>query len=339
MDARLFTPGANAGRPLALPVAPDLEHVAEAERDAVIRSAAASLAGIMQCHDAEPDAAELALLTQAISVLAARAENRDLADLIALMESRDADLLARIGHQEDRLDRLARQLQMVQQREPLLFDRSAEILSLDTLTGRVAGGKVPLAIVNLRGLGDSPRVRSWFSYLMACLSRPSVRPAGGPLHTALVIDDAEQFLPAGAAKTAAKDPLQALLKQASHTGLGIVLSSQNPAGLDYRCHGLIHTWFVGKIDAAALDKMKPMLEHRPPMSTKLLRLERTRFVMLHRSGVVDLQCVPSLARPEPFTDEQLFALAAQTKPAPASPRPRHGRMARARTVTPRPAAS
>lgn len=339
MDARLFTPGASTGRPLALPVAPDLECVAETERDAVIRSAAASLAGIMQCHDAEPDAAELALLTQAISVLAARAGNRDLADLIALMESRDADLLARVGHQEDRLDRLARHLQTVQQREPLLFDRSAEVLSLDTLTGRAAGGKVPLAIVNLRGLGDLPRVRPWFSYLIACLSRPSGRPGGGPLHTALVIDDAELFLPAGAAKTATKDPLQVLLKQASHTGLGIVLSSQNPAALDYRCHGLIHTWFVGKIDAAALDRMKPMLENRPPMNTKLLRLERGRFVMLHRSGFVDLQCVPSLVRPEPFTDEQLLALAAQTRPPLPSPRPRQGRTPRARTVTPRPSAS
>jgi hypothetical protein len=336
VDARLFTPGATAGRPLALPVVPDLEHVAEAEREAVIRGAAASLAGIMQCHDAEPDAAGLALLAQVISVLAARAGNRDLVDLIALMESRDTDLVARVGHQDDRLDRLARHLQIVQQREPAWFDRSAELLSADTLTGRAAGGKVPLAIVNLRGLGDSPRVRSWFSYLIACLSRPSGRPAGGPLHTALVIDDAEQFLPAGAAKAAAKDPLQALLKQSS--GLGIVLSSQNPAGLDYRSHGLIHTWFVGKIDAAALDRMKPMLEGRPPMSTKLLRLERTRFVMLHRSGVVDLQCVPSLARPEPFTDEQLLALAAQTRPPP-SPRPRQGRTPRARTVTPRPSVS
>jgi len=232
--------------------------------------------------------------------------------------------------------RVARHLQTIQQHEPALFDRSAEILSVETLIGRSAGGKLPLAIVNLRGLGDTPRVRSWVSNLIACLSHPGGRPPGDTLHTALVIDDADLFLSAGAAKTASKDLLQRLLKLASRTGLGIVLSSQNPAELDYRSHTLIHTWLVGRIDAATLEKMKPMLENRPPMGTKLRMLERHRFVMLHRSGIVDLQCMPSLARPAPLEDDQLLTLAAQTKPPPAAPRARQGRTPRARTVTPRP---
>ena len=58
-------------------------------------------------------------------------------------------------------------------------------------------------------------------------------------------------------KTACKNALLTLLKQARSFGLGIILATQNPGDLDYRGLGNIETWIVGRLTSATdLAKIK-----------------------------------------------------------------------------------
>jgi DNA helicase HerA-like ATPase len=44
-----------------------------------------------------------------------------------------------------------------------------------------------------------------------------------------------------------KPPLLSLLKQARASGLGVVLTTQNPADLDYKGLANTGTWFIGRL--------------------------------------------------------------------------------------------
>jgi len=319
VDVRLFTPGLRDGRPLALPVVPDLAHVPDHERERIVQGAASALAAMMRFGDGAADTARLAILTQAISVLAARSSSSGLAELVALVARQDDALVARTarsGHYDDAaLKRLAQDLEAIQLSDAPLFDPTAEALTVATLTGRRADGKVPLAIVSTRFLGDVPRIQSWVAHLIGCLSSHLTEQSGNRLHTVLVIDEADRFLPGGTARAASKAPLQDLLRRAQTTGLAVVLASQSPADFDYRSRDLISTWFLGRIlDRESVDRMKPLLEHLPPIRSKLGRLELGRFVMLQDRGVLDLERAPSLMRTELLSEDELISLAAQANP-------------------------
>jgi energy-coupling factor transporter ATP-binding protein EcfA2 len=317
IDVRLFTPGMGAGRPLALPVVPDFVNVPEHERDRVVQCAANSLAAMMQFGEGAADAARLAILTQAIAVLAGRVSSGGLAQLIALIDSQDDALVARAaraGRYDDGLfKRLVQDLQALQLSDTSLFDPATASLSAETLIGRRADGKVPLAIASTRFLGDVTRTQAWVAHLIGCLGRGAEKLPSNELRTVFVIDEADLFLPAGAAKAPSREPLQDLLKRAQTAGLGVVLTSQRPADLDYRSRELISTWFLGRIpDARTNDRMNPLFERLPPIRGKLAVLELGRFVMLQERGTLDLERTPSLMRTEPLSEAELITLAAQT---------------------------
>jgi len=324
IDVRLFTPGTRGGRPLSLPVVPDLTQVPDHERDRMVQHAANALAAMMRFGGGATDTARLAILTQAIAVLAGRPVLGGLVELIALVESRDDELVARAGRYDDRLfKRLVQDLETVRLSDADLFDPGAEPLTAETLIGRSAGGKVPLAIASTRFLGDVPRIQSWVAHLVGCLSRYAAKTPSSVLRTVFLLDEADLFMPAGAAKPPSKEPLQDLLKRARTAGLGLVLASQSPADFDYRSRELINTWFLGRIaDQRSIDKMKPLFEHRPLIRGKLSLLEAGRFVMLQDGGAVDLERGPSLMRTEQLAEAELMALAARTNlRSPESARP------------------
>ncbi|TMQ10344.1 MAG: ATP-binding protein [Deltaproteobacteria bacterium] len=126
-----------------------------------------------------------------------------------------------------------------------------------------------------------------------------------------MIDEADLFMPAGAAKPPSKEPLQDLLRRARAAGLGIMLASQSPADFDYRSREQINLWFLGRIaDRRSIDKMKPLFEHRPAVGAKLGTLEAGRFVLLQEGGTAEIERTPSLLRTEQLSEDELLALAA-----------------------------
>jgi hypothetical protein len=316
IDVRLFTPGTRGGRPLSLSVVPELDRIPEHERDRMVQYAANALAAMMRISDAGNGSARRAILTQAISLLAGRRGSGGLPELIAMLEDRDDELIDRAGRYDDKLfRRLVQDLETVRLSDADLFDPTAEPLVAETLLGRGASGKVPLTIVSTRFLGDVERIQSWVAHLIACLSRHAARAPSAELRTIFMIDEADVFMPAGAAKPPSKEPLQDLLKRARAAGLGVVLASQSPADLDYRSREQINTWFLGRIaDKRSIEKMKPLFEHRPIVGSKLGTLEAGRFVLLQDGGAADLERTPSLLRTEQLSEDELMELAARDRP-------------------------
>jgi hypothetical protein len=315
MDVRLFTPGTRGGRPLALSVVPDLQQIPEHERDRMLQYASNALAAMMSFGSGATDSACRAILTQAIAVLAERKQVCGLPELLDLLESRDDQLLARAGRYDDKLfKRLVQDLETVRLTDAELFDGAAEALTAETLIGRGPDGKVPLAIVSTRFLGEVERIQSWVAHLIACLNRYAARSPSAELRAVFMIDEADVFMPAGASKPPSKEPLQDLLKRARAAGLGIVLASQSPADFDYRSREQINTWFLGRIaDQRSIDKMKPLFEHKPAVGGKLGTQDAGRFVMLQDGGAVDLGRTPSLLRTEQLPETVLMTLAARPR--------------------------
>ncbi|HEX4418197.1 MAG TPA: ATP-binding protein, partial [Kofleriaceae bacterium] len=311
LDVRLFTPGTSGGRPLALSVVPDLQHVPEHERDRMVQYAANALAAMM---DGDTSASR-AILTQAIAVLAERKRPYDLNAVIDLIESRDDQLTARASRYDDKLfKKLVQELETVRLRDGHLFDPKAEPLTAETLLGRKPDGKVPLTIISTKFLGDVEQVQSWVAHLIACLSRHATQSPSAELRTLFMIDEADVFMPAGASKPASKEPLQDLLKRARAAGLGIILASQSPADFDYRSREQINTWLLGRIaDQRSIEKMRPLFENKPTVGGKLGTQDQGRFVLLQDGGTVDLDRTPSLLRTEQLAEPELMALAAQNR--------------------------
>jgi energy-coupling factor transporter ATP-binding protein EcfA2 len=313
LDVRLFTPGAHRGRPLSLPVVPDLSQIPEPERERMVHHVAVALAAMMRLGDSTAGAARRSILTHAIAVLAERKIVGGLVELIALIEDQDDDLVARFSRYDERLfKRLIQDLETLRTTDAELFDPKVEPLTADVLVGRAPGGKVPLAIMSTRFLGDVERIQAWVAHLVAGLARPAGTAAGAERRVLLMVDEAELFMPAGTAKSPSKEPLQDLLKRTPGAGPGVMLVSQSPADFDYRSREQIHSWFLGRIaDRRSLEKMKQIFESKPAIRGKLSTLESGRFVMLQGEGVADLQRAPSLLRTEQLVETELMALAAR----------------------------
>lgn len=75
------------------------------------------------------------------------------------------------------------------------------------------------------------------------------------LRALLYFDEILGYLPPHPYNPPTKEPLLALVKQGRAAGLGVVLSTQNPADLDYKGLGNIGTWFVGALRTDR-DKMR-----------------------------------------------------------------------------------
>ncbi|HWO20512.1 MAG TPA: hypothetical protein VNO30_17200 [Kofleriaceae bacterium] len=315
IDVRLFTPGAHRGRPLSLTVVPSLAQVPAPEHERMVQHAAHALAAMMRLGDSTAGVARRTILTQAIAVLAARKTTGGLAELIALLEDRDDELVARVHRYDERMfKRLVQDLESLRGDE-VLFDPAVETLTAEALVGRAPGGKLPLAIASTRFLGEVERIQAWVAHLIACLGRHAAKAPGAGPRTLLLIEDADLFMPAGAAKSPSKEPLQDLLKRGPASGVGVVLASQSPADFDYRSRDQIHTWFLGRVaDRRSLDKMKQLFESRPAVRGKLGTLEAGRFVILQGDSVTDLQRTPSLLRIEQIPEAELMSLAARTRP-------------------------
>jgi len=314
LDVRLFTPGTRGGRPLAFCVVPSIEGVPEHERGRLIQHAANALAAMMRLGEGSQDAARRAILGQAITVLAERGGFASLEDVLALLESRDDDLLARAGRYEDRLfGRLITDLETLRLSSSELFDRNAEPLSVETLLG-AGDHRVPLSIISTRFLGDHANIQAWIAQLLVELSRWCMRDPRNHLRAVVMLDEADLYMPA-IGKPPSKEPLQDLLKRARAAGLGVMLATQSPGDLDYRSREQINTWLVGRVtERRSIEKLEPLFERKPSAAAKLGDLRPGQFVVVQDATIAEIERTPSLLITEPVPEAEILQLAASHRP-------------------------
>lgn len=316
VEVRLFTPGTRGGRPLAFGVVPSLDGMPEEEHDRVIQYASSALAAMMRLGEGSQDAARRAILGQAIAVIAKRRVPASLEDVITLLESRDDDLIARAGRFDDRLfKRLITDLETLRLNDGELFDRSAEQLSADILL-TPATDRVPLSIVSTRFLGDNTRTQAWVAHLLVELSRWCMRTPRAQLQAVVMLDEADLYMPAGAARPPSKEPLQDLLKRARSGGLGVMLATQSPGDLDYRSREQINTWFIGRIsEKRSIEKLRPLFEQKPTAAAKLGDLRPGHFVFIEGATISEIERAPSMLITDQLGENEIVQLARSGRPS------------------------
>ena len=247
----VYTPGMRAGRPvdiLARFSAPPSDDPDEAAARAQgLASALLGLAGI----EADPlHSREHILLT---TLIRHTWEAGRVLDIPGLLQQVQQPSLDRIGvfdlesffPQRDRFE-LALTLNNLIAAPGFARWREGDPLDMDRfLTG--SQGRPRATLFYLAHLPEEQR--GFFLTLFLEEVRAWVRRQAGTstLRALLFFDEVYGYLPPHPYNPPTKIPLMALVKQGRAVGLGVVLSTQNPADLDYKGLGNIGTWFVGAL--------------------------------------------------------------------------------------------
>ncbi|NOZ56450.1 MAG: DUF87 domain-containing protein [Calditrichaeota bacterium] len=107
-------------------------------------------------------------------------------------------------------------------------------------------GKPKASIFTISHLSEHERMFFVSTLLNAVVSWVRSQPGTSSLRALLYMDEVFGYLPP-VKNPPSKAPLLTLLKQARASGLGVVLSTQNPVDLDYKALSNAGTWFVGRL--------------------------------------------------------------------------------------------
>ncbi len=107
-------------------------------------------------------------------------------------------------------------------------------------------GKPKASIFTISHLSEHERMFFVSTLLNALVSWMRAQPGTSSLRALLYVDEVFGYLPP-VQNPPSKKPLLTLLKQARASGLGVVLSTQNPVDLDYKALSNAGTWFIGRL--------------------------------------------------------------------------------------------
>jgi hypothetical protein len=312
IETVLYTPGAEKGRPLRIPIAPEGAGATTAETEQMAQASAAALARMMGYTQRSPDP-KLVILQKAIEVLArSEAAPVSVKGLQAIVSSMDESLTAEIdGYEEKHFKKLGQDLLTTGHIHRRVLE-VGEPLIIDTLLGRssAASARTRLSIINTQFLGDDSTVEFWVAQFLLCIDRWRAKSPSNALQAVFFFDEADRYLPA-VGKPATKAPMEGLLKRARSAGASILLATQSPGDLDYKCREQILTWLIGRIkEPVAIGKLKPMLERRPDAVDKLASQKAGEFYLVRESNVQPIQMDRNLLGTSQLPEERILRLAA-----------------------------
>jgi AAA ATPase domain/Helicase HerA, central domain len=320
VDVALFTPGHPEGRPLSISIAPEgLHELAPFDRDEAAESAAHALSDMLGYRSSGKDASLRAILIQALQLVAAFQAPITLENLISLINDADPALVAAIGRLDTKLfAKLVQDLETLNLTATQLFATKGEALSIDLLLGLGAHarpGRTRLSIVSTKFLRDDSQIEFWVAQMLFALLRWTTQNPRGSLQAVVLFDEADMYLPANR-QPATKAPIESLLKRARSAGLGVLLATQSPGDLDYRCRDTIRSWFLGRIkENTALGKLKPMLSGAAgDVAARLPGQDTGEFHLARAGEVTQFSAYRSILTTEQLSDRQLLAVAQNNRP-------------------------
>ncbi|NOJ77747.1 ATP-binding protein [Myxococcus xanthus] len=320
VEVALYTPGRSDGRPLAIPVIPrGLESLSPEEREQGVQQAADAIAGMLEYKTSPNDKAARALLTQALRLLVQRPPGTELTlEMVQkFVAEQDESLRQETGGLPTKtFAKLAQDLEVLRLDLRPLLATGGERLDISELLGRGAAstpGKTRLSIISTKYLGDLSRVRFWVSQLLQEANRWTSQHPASKLQAVMLFDEADIYLPA-TSKPATKQPMENLLKRARSAGVGVMLGTQSPGDLDYKCRENVRTWFVGGVkEDNALKKLKPMFtEARIDAETRLPGQKPGQFHVLREGKVQQLKADRSAIRTDQLSEDEILKEARRT---------------------------
>jgi DNA helicase HerA-like ATPase len=323
MDVALFTPGNVEGRPLALPIVPqDMAQPSTADREQLAEFSAAAIGGMMGYRPGRsPDKIQLVILAKAIGVLAEAASDRPVTvdHLQELVQSQDALLLNAVnGYEAKHYKRLAEDLLTLKLGQSrLLAAPGAEKLDIDALLGRGAAavvGKTRLSIISTQFLGSAATIDFWVSQFLIALDRWRLKSPSEDLQAIVLLDEADQYLPA-VRQPATKAPLESLLRRARSAGIGFILATQSPGDLDYKSRENIRSWLAGRVNQdTALAKLKPLFADTPiDVAAKLPTQQTGEFFLLRGRQAIALNAARSCVQTQQVAEQTILQWARATR--------------------------
>jgi hypothetical protein len=324
VEVALYTPRRPDGRPLSIAAVPaGLGALPSHEREQAAKFAAGALAGMMNYGDNKRDPSCLAILTKAIDLLSRESPQAavSIGTLVEFIAEKDPALINEVGRLDVKLfDHLVQDLETLRLNQGDLLTAEGEPLDVEALLGLGAHrkpGKTRLNIISTKFLGTNQDVLFWVSQLLMTLGRWISRSptADGSLQAVILFDEADLYLPA-VRQPATKEPMEHLLKRARSAGLGLLLATQSPGDLDYKCRDNIRTWFVGQVkEANSIAKMKPMLsECRVDVASRLPAQETGEFHLIRDGDVTAFKTHPSAVDPRQIPEDEIVRLADRSRP-------------------------
>jgi hypothetical protein len=264
VEPRILTPGSSHGirvslSPIRLAATAEWQGEADPrrraeEREGLLAAVAGNIVHLAK-SGGETDSQQTFIL-QVLKALTAAADapSLRLADVAAAAARPgdfgidNADAFVKKGERE----KLARKL------HNLLHGPSANLftggLALDVkdLCRPVAPGKVPLNVVYLNALPDDDQKQCFVAALATEVYRWMVTSVHRPGRPSLLfyLDEARDYIPAGAAKPPAKMPLIRLFAQGRKYGVACLICTQSPRSVDYNVFGNCSTKIIGRLESA-----------------------------------------------------------------------------------------
>jgi hypothetical protein len=135
-------------------------------------------------------------------------------------------------------------------KENILFTGGRQAVDLDELCRPQEATRVPLNVVYLNALSEEQK-QSFVAALAAEIYRWMVtsRMSRNP-RLLLYVDEARDYIPAGAIKPASKEPLNRLFRQARKYGVACLICTQSPRKVDFEVFGNCNTKMVGRLGSA-----------------------------------------------------------------------------------------
>lgn len=262
VEPRIWTPGSSHGTrlcldPIRLPSASDLAHIEsralrEEEEEGLLVAVAGNLVSL--CGRGGEEESQRTLLYQVLRRMPRR-EAVKLQDIVAAISEPDVvgiDEPDRIIRKSER-EKLARRLNtFVEGPAGRLFSGGTR-LDFAELLRPSTPGKTKLNVVYLNALGSDDEKHFFLAALATELYRWMITRAdasSGSVNLLFYIDEARDWIPAGASKPPAKQPLIRLFTQGRKYGVGCLLCTQSPRSVDYNVFGNTSTKLVGRLEAS-----------------------------------------------------------------------------------------
>lgn len=336
VDMQIYTPGSDAGRPLAIlrsfaaPPAAIME-----DTDAIRERISAAASGLLALLGINADpirSREHILISNLLNHAWSQGKSLDLGSLIGLIQNPPFE---RVGVMDletfyssrDRME-LAMTLNNLLASPSFATWMAGESLDIKRLL-HSPEGKPRISILSIAHLSDSERMFFVTILLNEVLAWMRTQPGTSSLRAILYMDEVFGYFPP-TANPPSKQPMLTLLKQARAFGLGVVLATQNPVDLDYKGLSNTGTWFLGRLQTER-DKARVLegLEgasaqtgssfDRQKMEATLAGLGKRKFLMnnVHDndSVVFETRWAMSWLR-GPLTREQIRRLTADSKTEP-----------------------
>ena len=314
IQVKIYTPGAPRGRNLAVPlVASDLLECSGEEREGAARAAADGLVAMMNYGTSQAHSGGRAAIIKAITYLAEVNQAPTLDCIIELLSNPDEEFVADLGNLLKFCDRTVTDLEILKVDKSVLLGAEGETLDIDGLLRPRADGRVPLSIISTKFLGGESDVQFWVAQLLMQVNRWLDKNPSSGLQGVVMLDEADLYLPA-TRNPVSKRAVEDLLRRARSKGLGVLLATQSPGDLDYKCRDNIVTWFVGLVaQNTALKKLEPMFRDTHIELQRLASQKVGEFHVLQQGQVrpvkTQLNAVPI---PSQVPDDRILELARES---------------------------